>query len=270
MKKTSKEIETKICELYISGITNKELAEKFNINRSVVQSILKRNGIVLRKQTDTARKTKLLHFNNGILTNNDAYILGLIYSDGNLTKNNIEISLNEDDKQILSDISNYVYGFEKLSYRPSRTFKRDGKTYQSRAQYRLLISSLDVATKLREIGLCQNKSLVVRYPKINEIYHKHFIRGVFDGDGCIFISNKYKNTNRVTIIANEMFCFDLKLIIEQNVNIQVKINNKTNNVKTLSITGNKQIKKFMSWIYSEADLKLNRKFTKFFNEYNNV
>jgi hypothetical protein len=268
MKRTKKELEIEICQLYLSNMTNKEISEKFGLNRGVVQTILKRNNIVLRKQTETARKNTLNNFYDGIKNNNDAYLLGLIYSDGNLFKNNIEISLNEGDKQILVDISNYVYGYEKLSYRKGRKFIKDSKEYESRGQYRFLISSKNVKEKLIKIGLCEKKSLIIRYPIIDSKYYSHFIRGVFDGDGCIFISKKYKGTNRVSIVSNENFCIDLKKIIEEYLKINIKIYNKTANVKTLTISGNKQIKTFMEWIYTDAELKLDRKYIKFHNEYN--
>lgn len=142
-----------------------------------------------------------------------------------------------------------------------------GKIYNCSAQYRFLISSKDIVEKLKKVGLLERKSLICRFPNILETYNSHFIRGVFDGDGCIFISKKYKGTNRVTIVSNLNFCEDLKSIIEKELNINVKIQNKTNNVKTLSITGNNQIRIFMNWIYKDADLKMNRKYEKFKNEF---
>lgn len=67
----------------------------------------------------------------------------------------------------------------------------------------------------------------------------------------------------MSIVANPLFCLDLKNKIEENLNINVCINKKTENVKLLSISGNNQIKIFMNWIYENSDLKLNRKFNKF-------
>lgn len=250
-------MEDQIIELYKQNISNKEIAKKFNIHRTTVQRILKRNNILLRKQYETSRKLNIINFDGNIKSNNDAYVLGLIWSDGNLTRNCIEISLQEDDKQILSDISNYIYGYEHIFFKVTKT----------KNQYRFFLTSKDIVQKLKKIGLNERKSLICRFPKIKSKYYSHFIRGVFDGDGCIFVSKKYKGTNRVTIVSNPLFCNDLKLEIERFLNINVKINNKTDNVKCISITGNKQIEVFMNWIYDSSDLKLNRKYLKYKEEY---
>jgi hypothetical protein len=260
-------MENKIINLYKQGVTNKELSILFKVHRSTIQRILVKNKVPLKSLAETARKNEILNFKGDIETNNDAYLLGLIWADGNLSRNNIEISLQESDKQLLTDISNYVYGFEKLNYRSSKTFTKNGKTYVAKGQYRFLISSKEVCTKLKTIGLFENKSLVCRYPKITSNFDSHFIRGVFDGDGCIFVSEKYKGTNRVSIVSNNNFCQDLKTVIESYLNINVKIYNKTTVVKALTISGNKQIKLFMNWIYNNHDLKLNRKYEKFKKEY---
>lgn len=262
-------MEKEIIEFYKAGKTNKEIANIFNIHRVTVQRILKRNYIELNSKAQTARKHKILNFND-IITNNDAYILGLIWADGNLSKSCIEISLHEKDKQILTDISNYIYSYEQLGYRDKKSWLIEEKIYQSSPQYRFLICSKEITNKLKLIGLCENKSLKIRFPILDKKFYSHFIRGIFDGDGCIFISKKYKGTNRVTIVSNPLFCKDLKEIIEKNININVCIQNKTKNVKQISISGNNQIKKFMSWIYTDSDLKLNRKYYKYIKEYNPV
>ena len=268
MNKTIEEIVVIICNDYIKGLTNKEISQKYNKHRSVVQSILKRNGIKLKTLSETSRKYTIINFNGEILTNNDAYILGLIYSDGNLNRYCIDICLQEDDKQILDDISDYIYGYNNLSYRNNRKCIFNDIEYKCKNQVRFQLSSKEVTNKLRLLGLCENKSLKIRIPLLNNELYPHFIRGVFDGDGCIFVSTKYKGTNRVSIVGNPNFCLDLKTKIEEFLDINVCINNKTDNVKNISITGNKQIKVFMDWIYKDSDLKLNRKFEKYNKEYN--
>ena len=267
MNKTNLEVENSICDEYLNGISNKELSIKYNLHRCSVQRIIKRNNINIRKQNETSRKNELINFKGDIISNNDAYLLGLIYSDGNLSRNCIEICLVEDDKQILEDVSKYVYDYIKLSYRKSKKFIKNKKEYISKGQFRFNITSISVANKLRFIGLCENKSLKIRLPKKKEEYYSHFIRGLFDGDGCIFISKRYKNTNRVTIVSNPEFCIDLQSKIKEFLNITVCIYKKTKNVNTLSISGNNQIEKFMDWLYKDSDLKLNRKYFKYKTEY---
>ena len=113
-------IEKEVCEKYLKGISNKELSEYFKVHRVTIQSILKRNNVILRKKEETSRKYFLQNFKGEIITNNDAYILGLIWADGNLSRNCIEISLQKDDEQILRDISEYIYNENTLTYREGK------------------------------------------------------------------------------------------------------------------------------------------------------
>jgi intein-encoded DNA endonuclease-like protein len=261
-------MEEQIINMYLGGKTNKQISEQFSIHRTTVQRILKRNNVLLRKQTETSRQHNIVNFTGKIKTDNDAYILGLIYSDGNLNRNCIEISLNEDDKQLLEDVSQFVYGKIILSYKKERQFKhKNGKIYKQRGQYRFHITSKQVCENLREMGLCENKSLKLKAPKIAKKYLSHFIRGLFDGDGCLFVSSKYKGTNRVTMVFNYQFCEQLKILIESVLDINVRVNYKTPTVGCVSISGNNQIKKIMMWIYNKSKLKLDRKYSKYISAY---
>lgn len=264
------DVEADIIKSYISGESNKSIANRVGIHRTTVQRILKRNLIQLRKHNITSRKKVLINFRGDIITNNDAYILGLIWSDGNLFRNNIEIVLQYKDKSLLENISKYVYNYVYLKYRDGRILNKNNKQYKTLPQWRFSITSKEVCDKLRKIGLKENKSIVCRMPIIESKFNSHFIRGVFDGDGCLFKSEKYKGTNRITIISNELFCNDLKSIIESEIGINVKINNKTNTVKLLSISGNNQISKFLDWIYMDSELRMDRKYNKYLEHFNKI
>ena len=130
MKKIEKNIQEDICRDYLNNVSNKELANKYKIHRVTVQNILKRNNIELRSSSITSRKNFIINFNGDILTTNDAYILGLIWADGNLSRNCIEIVLQESDRQILDDISKYVYNKDTLTYRKPRNLISNNIEYK--------------------------------------------------------------------------------------------------------------------------------------------
>lgn len=265
-----KNIKLKIINGYKNGKTNKELSTKFNLHRATIQRILKTNNIPLRPKEQSSRK-KILHINfEQIDTNDKAYILGLIFADGNLSKNNIEISLKKDDKQILEDISKVIYDNIYLKKRSGKIWfnKKQNKKYKSSAQYRFLITCKKTSIDLRNHGLIENKSLKIVMPKLEIQFISHFIRGYFDGDGCLFVSKKYKGTNRVTIVSNYIFCEQLSSIINSILQINSTVQNKTVNVGCVSISGNNQVQTFLNWIYTDANLKLNRKYEKFITNYN--
>lgn len=257
--KISKETQEQIITDYMNNVSNKELSIKFGVHRVTIQSILKRNGVELRKQNLTSRKKFPLHDFDSINSPNKAYYLGLIFADGNLSRNTIDITLKNDDKQILEDISNWLYGGVFITTRESREYG----DYKCSKQCRFLMTSKKIANQFRQHGLVEAKTFKITLPELPVNLYSHFIRGYFDGDGCLYIGNN----NRVTLTSNYMFCEQLSHYISNALLINANVNDKTENVGIVSISGNKQIKKFLDWIYCDADLKLNRKYKLYLNEY---
>ena len=62
--------------------------------------------------------------------------------------------------------------------------------------YTLTIGNKVMINDLLLLGLTPNKSLDVKFPILNKDLYSHFIRGYFDGDGCIcLLSNKSWHIN---------------------------------------------------------------------------
>lgn len=259
-------MEQEIILEYLNGKTNKELSIKFGLHRTTIQRILKKNNIKLRDQSITSKKYEINEFFfRNINNQNKAYILGLIYADGNLYKNQIEITLTESDKSLLEAVGAKIYfSVPPLKWRDGR----ETKNRKNKPQYRLLITNKTIANDLRSIGLIENKSLKIRLPNIPENLYSHFIRGFFDGDGCLHIS-RYKENNRISIISNPAFLEDIKNVIEKTLKIRCYNNPKTITVNSLNIYGNLQLKKFLNWLYNDAELKLERKFKKYSDFFGN-
>ena len=114
---------------------------------------------------------------------------------------------------------------------------------------------------MRKIGLIENKSLICRFPKIQDKYISDFIRGLLDGDGSIYTKNK--NKCRVNIVSNPEMCSEISKIINNLLNINSKVYKKTKTVSSFTISGRLQILKFLEWVYKNAELKLNRKYNKY-------
>lgn len=260
MRATKTQIQ-QICIDYLAGIENKELAVKYNLHRSSVQRILKRNGIGLRLQNTTSRKYFYDEtFFSQIDTQNKAYILGMIAADGTVSRRNaVEICLQEDDKELLEKIAPF-FGNPKLGYRASR--KRTPLSHASKPQYRLCVTSKRIALDLRRLGIMENKSLKIRFPNLPTSMIPHFIRGFFDGDGCLCLTKRWGN-NAVTIVSNPEMCSDMSKQITKFLNINASVRNKTKTVKVVGINGNRQIEKFLDWIYFNAEIFMQRKFKKY-------
>ena len=146
------------------------------------------------------------------------YILGLLYSDGYLCENSSNhkeyVGLKLIDKQILDDISK-VTGCKE-------PFKA-GITSAGNQLYKIEFRDSEVISDLKSIGLHRRKTFTITYPDIPEEYHRDFIRGVFDGDGCIHFALKRGRYNSYVTNFQIIGTFNLLEGISEHIGVSVRI-----------------------------------------------
>lgn len=226
------------------------IAETLAISPSSVWRCLRKNSII--KENNSFRK---FNYNENrfksIKTEADAYWLGFLYADGynNVIKHEVELTLQYEDINIVDSFKTYI-GDGKI--------KKVIKSGFPQAQYRFVNKT--ISDNLEKHGCVMNKSFIKEFPKIKTNLLRHFIRGYFDGNGNVTISN-----NTVTFkiyTASENFAYSLKNILEKE--LQTKINiHKRKNVFELSKTERKIVQQFCQYIYKYSKIKLERKYKKF-------
>ena len=93
-----------VCKDYQDGLNQLQVAEKNKTSAITVRRILKANNIEIRTQEMWLRKYDVnQNYFDIIDTQNKAYFLGFLYADGNVSKdnNNIQIALQARDLHIL-------------------------------------------------------------------------------------------------------------------------------------------------------------------------
>ena len=119
-----------------------------------------------------------------------AYVLGFFTADGSMTKNKrgahfIEFEIT--DKDLLYQIRQLLGSDHKIT-----EIKRNVRWKNT---YRLQIGSKEIFSDLLKIGLTPAKSKTVKLAKVPKKYFNYFVRGYFDGDGCIS-SGTYNRKDR--------------------------------------------------------------------------
>jgi len=109
-----------------------------------------------------------------------AYVLGFFTADGNMLRNKrgahfIEFQIT--DKDLLYKIRELLESNHKIT-----ELKENGKWKMS---YRLQIGSKEIFNDLIGLGMTPNKSKTIKLPMILKEYLSDFVRGYFDGDGCV-------------------------------------------------------------------------------------
>jgi hypothetical protein len=181
------------------------------------------------------------------------YFLGFIFADGCASdKGEIRINLNIKDEEILKNFKNYLQTEKPIFY------------YNKTNSCALSFGNKKILNTMMSFGLTPRKSLTLKFPNgIPQNMVCHFIRGYFDGDGCVSIL-KGKNTLRlrINLVGTLEFLSELQNILIKELGInKTEITNITSgkNVYQLNIKNNTDIKKIKKFFYENSTTYLRRK-----------
>lgn len=202
------------------------------------------------------------YFQN-IDTEDKAYFLGLIYSDGCILNKQdeyrykITLKLHIKDKHILEDFIKCVDGEMDLWF------------HGQRDMCEVSLSGKKIVNDLQDKGVYPNKTFVLQYPELDEKLERHFLRGYFDGDGCIRINtDKRDGTKRGDLrvvggsveMLNEI---NQRMNVLFGTNINKLYGPKNKDYKFIGWAGMKDIENIYEGFYTNANLFLKRKKTIF-------
>jgi hypothetical protein len=125
----------------------------------------------------------LKNINNSEWTPNKAYAVGLITTDGNLSKDGRHIVFVSKDKTLVKLFRQCLSLKNKISVKTSGFSKGKGKYYSTQ------FGNREFYKELLAIGLCPNKSKVLTELRIPNHYFPDFLRGHLDGDGTFKVYN---------------------------------------------------------------------------------
>lgn len=256
-----KEEKTQALELYKKGVSSVKIAKKLNTSKGTILRILEQNNFPKRAQNNDIYRKHVFNQNffATIDTEEKAYFLGLLVSDGCVeTSGKISISLQEKDKSILETFKTVIEYSGKLFF-----IERKPPTRQN--MYLLILNSVKMSKDLQNLGLIQNKTYHTYFPNIPKYLYSHFIRGVFDGDGCI---SKSDNKYSFNIAGNKKLIEQIQSILIEECSLNItKLSirkNKYDNFRVVVYSGNRQLKKIREYLYKDATVYIERKHKKFY------
>ncbi len=186
-----------------------------------------------------------------------AYVLGLILTDGNIGTDDAQISITMKEGYLLKNIKKIL-----KSEHPVKSKKNTDMYYFGFCRKKM-------SDKLFELGITSNKSLKVNFPDVPDKFLSHFIRGVFDGDGCVFFEARSKKSPlRVSFVSgSKAFMTALESKLHSHAGLH-KRNIYKRHAKNMSYSiryGHNDSLRFFDYIYAGANksLRLDRKYQKF-------
>ena len=246
-------------DMYKNGYNLIEIAKSFDATPHTVSTHLKENGVFVDRFTYHFNE----HYFDVIDSEDKAYILGMLWADGHnrVSNGSIILSLQEDDVELLEKINSFTE-----NERPLRIQKLSLKNPNFKDQYRLILQSKYTSNILESYGMVQSKSLVLEFPRcINRNLYSHFIRGYFDGDGCLTLSNNNRS-GAISMIGTRMLLNVVAEIIRDNVGVDVAITRDgraKEPICELRCRTRDYVKKILDWMYADSTLYMKRKYDKY-------
>jgi intein-encoded DNA endonuclease-like protein len=268
------EQELEIVKLYSKKESIKSIVEKTGLCKESVRNKLRKHGVKINRSNKNNQKwTVNQSYFKQIDTNEKAYWLGFIYADGNVYQNAssyasvFNINLKSSDKYIIELIK------KDMEY-SGPIFTRKYKDDKYESAHGIAVCDKEFVDYLVNVGCIPRKSLTLKFPTVDQLPVKfipHFIRGYFDGDGCV----TKKDKNRISIFASMVGTLDMMENIREYLTDRgvKKIGiHKHKNQFCLVIGGMEELARYYSIIYAEkTDHFLARKhniFVNCFNVYN--
>lgn len=251
----NKELENNIINDYNNGYGTNYISEKYNLHRSTVQRCLQRNNINLRRVSPHSHYN--IHFFD-TYTPESCYWAGFIAADGYIR--------DDRDATIIHLCNNDISHLHKIK----ELTLHEGNISNSQKECSIVFSGKWFRESLyKNFELTPRKTYhVLISEKIPNDMLKHFIRGYFDGDGCISDMKGYPQINFSS--GSEMI---LKQLIDIFQDMGIHTQSKDGQPKIHGIQIDYKCSnamKILKWMYEESTYltRLDRKYNKYLSYLN--
>lgn len=251
------EIDKVIYNYTVLGMGQKRAGAEFHMSERTVKRLLLENGIHIKSIQETnVSKYNMNHNYFSTQGHNQAYIIGFLGADGNISAkdNRIDLELFPSDYEILEKI------------RQELELERPVKVYDCADGYqknKLFFHSAQIKHDLMEYGLVPNKTYSKDYHfpyKLERKYIIDYIRGLFDGDGSVkktgsSITFQIDSSNKDILVCIQKF-----LLEEYNIQTELSQQKKTNVILHRLYCYGSQAKAIYDILYTPNSLFLKRKY----------
>jgi len=230
-----------LIESYYAGTSILEIAKQAGISKWYVHKLIKDWNCTIR----SPKHTENSNYFDCIDTERKAYWLGYIYGDGNVDRNLRGLTIAAHAKD-LSHMQTFLADIESDAL--IRKVSDGGIS--------LTIWSTELARSLEKVGVVPNKHAVIRMPDLVSDLIPHFVRGLFDADGCVDVRLRW------TLVSNPRMLNDVRQVLIQRVGVtksRMPYNNKYSAADTLMYGSKKDVCLIRDWQYDNSTVWLARK-----------
>ena len=241
-------------KMYKEYKTTSKIAEELNCSKQTICRLMDTYGI--KRNLKIGNKKHF--FNEDYFENIDseekAYWLGFIMADGCVyigtgdTKR-LQINLKYDDVSHLNKFQNAI----------DSDYSIQRKEIDKNVVAILKVNSTKMCNDLSKYCVIERKSLVCDFPSIKEDLIPHFIRGYFDGDGCISFSINERVKKEFSIVGGD----SMMTAIGEILKIKKYTRESNPNIKLIKTTSKDDIIRIHDYLYKDSTIYLKRKKTNY-------
>jgi hypothetical protein len=251
-----------LVEQYITyGKSMADIARENHCSRQTICRLIKKYSIPTRNRSESRKKAleagkfkgkEKRYINEAFFETSNwspgmAWVLGLLFADGNLKKNKPEFRLSQRNQEVLQKVLNLMRSSHMISAKDKKSYKGviSGKIYS------FSIYNKKIYHDLLNLGLTPAKSTNMKFPEVPTKYMNHFIRGLYDGDGAFYINrfdgaivSQYRNGSLdfITYVTD---------ILQKELNIPITIH-RNKKFNTYYIKIRQKINELVSYLYKGA------------------
>lgn len=241
-------------QMFNQGKSITKIAKELNIDRGCLSTRLKKMGADIVQHCNRQHDINHDYFHD-IDTEEKAYWLGFLYADGYVSKDstNMELSLAEKDVSHLIKFNECLSSTYEIK---NRVVELDGKFYNS---CRLIFSSSVLKRDLCSHGCIPQKTFDLKMPNIDDNLMRHFIRGYFDGDGCISLQDTLNKTQMTFSSGCYSFLEELSTYLNRILDISLYVR-EARTCYEIRLFNNMVKIKILNYMYEDAHVYLDRKY----------
>lgn len=250
--------EKMVVERYKNGETFSDIAKELDTNRSYLWKIATKSyGVETYQTSGYPKKFDMnIHTFKNIHNEKTMYLLGLIYTDGHISKARKRLHFVTTDKDQMENF--------KTCLESTQDYFTVPETENSKRQYRIAVSYEPMIDDLLDyVPQSSKETKRINKEIVDSNSFNHFLRGFFDGDGCVT-----KEGGQVIFTGNKELMASLENIIEEKYGITASgtnkikggfVKNENHNTYHLGYYHNSSCQKFYKLFYDNANLYLTRK-----------
>ena len=219
-KRLSDKEEKQLVQEYIDGMSVSDLCLKygFKSKKSILDKVRKHCDNPQKIIEQAKQNRKGWHYSiEAIQSRFDAYFIGLMMTDGYITDAG-KVGIDLIDEDCIAFLAKTIGAGYKTYEDSGLAFEK----YERQPRHRLILSDKKLCEQLSRYGIVPRKTETLkgfRLQKEEQPFIPYLIRGIIDGDGCIF-DTSYGGAGFYIISKSEDFIDWCKELLENHMYLQ--------------------------------------------------